>query len=114
MFGETSVHTEFRLEGAEEIRRNDLFTLHDLVELDFQHWYRDRVLARGLDKKAIGASLRQLEGKDPASDRQCQKDFEKEFRGERAKAHMVYHHESKGLRDGLVECSAKWLDGPVR
>lgn len=113
IFGETSVHTEFLLKGAEEIRRNGLFTLVDLVELDFPRWYRDRVRACGLDKKAIGAALRRGQSKDAASDRQCQKDSEREFRAGRAKAHMLHHYESRGLRDGLVKCSDKWLDGPV-
>lgn len=36
MFGETSVHTEFVLKGAEAIRRSDLVTLEDLVELDLR------------------------------------------------------------------------------
>jgi len=114
LFGETSVHTEYVLKGAEEMRRNGLLTLQDLVELDYRQWYGERVWARRLDKKAIGASLRRWEGKEPASDRQCQKDFERVFGGERAKAHMVYHHENKEFRDGLVRCSDGGLDGPVR
>lgn len=113
MFGETSVHTEFLLKGAEEIRRNGLFTLRDLVDLDLVLWYRDRVKVRALDKKAIGASLRSWEGKEPASDRQCQKDFERVFGTARAKAQQVYHHPSKVLRNGLVCCSDRWLDGQV-
>lgn len=113
-FGESSVHTEFIVKGAQEIRRHDLFTLHDLLELDYTRWYGHRVWACRLDKQAIGAALRQWEGKDPAKDRQCQKDFDRVFAGEKAKAHMVYHHESRALRVGLFNCPDKWLNGPAR
>jgi hypothetical protein len=114
VFGENSVHTEFLLKGAEEMRRNGLFTLQDLVDLDFRSWYAERVLVRSLDKKAIGAALRRCEAKEAGSDRQCQQDFERVFGAERAMAHRVYHHDEGGLRDGLVKCPDKWLDGPVR
>jgi hypothetical protein len=114
VFGETSVHTECLLKGAEEMRRNGLFTLQDLVDLDARRWYGERVLARGLDKKAIGAALRALEGKEPAKDRQCQQDFERVFGGARARAHAVYHPSKGPVREGLVECPDKWLEGPVR
>jgi hypothetical protein len=113
-FGESSVHTEFIVKGAQEIRRHDLYTLHDLVALDYRRWYGQRVWACGLDKTAIGAAWRQLTGKDPAQVRQCQKDCDRVFAGERAKAHMVYHYESKSLRDCLVKCHDHWLTGPVR
>lgn len=113
-FGQSSVHTEFIVKRAQKIRQHGLYTLHDLLALDYPRWYGQRVSARRLDKKAIGAALRRSEGKDPAKDRQCQKDFDRVFAGERAKAHMVYHHESRALCVGLFNCPDKWLNGPAR
>ena len=113
-FGASSVHTEFIVKGAQEIRRHGLYTLHDLLELDYTRWYGHRVWACSLDKQAIGAALRSLEGKDPAGVRQCQKDCDRVFAGEKAKAHLVYHHASKGLRGGLIQCRDHWLAGLPR
>ncbi len=113
-FGASSVHTEFIVKGAQEIRRHDLYTLPDLVKLNYPRWYGHRVWARSLNKQAIGAALRRLEGKDPAEARQCQKDCDRVFAGEKAKAHQIYHHVSKDLRGGLIPCPGHLLTGLPR
>lgn len=113
-FGESSVHTEFIVKGAQEIRRHGLYTLPDLLVLDYPRWYGHRVWARSLHKTAIGAALRRVEGQDPAEARQCQKDCDRVFAGEKAKAHQIYHHASEALRAGLIPCPDHWLTGLPR
>ncbi len=125
-FGSTSVHTEFRFDGAEEIRKIGVWTIQDLADKNLPGWYKDNIGAYSVNKTEIGATIRKIEGKCEAKPNQRQKDFNRKFGPHRAVAHAVYHNivevqnskkkyrNKQKLQKGLIDCGPKWLSGPTQ
>ncbi len=77
VFGKTSFHSEFRLEGVDAVRSYGIWTLHDLVYLDYQEWYKEHVKVFRVNKTDAGATYMRINNMPDAGSRQNQKDFRK-------------------------------------
>ncbi|EIC19488.1 hypothetical protein [Thiorhodovibrio frisius] len=111
--GSPACHTEFRLNGSEQISRDGINCLSDLVNFKFWDWYRERMYFMQANRTKAGRLLRKERGLSEASSQQNSVDFCKEFSKKRFLSHTIYHWRKdeksrRGLKDSLQTWKTPW------
>lgn len=89
--GLPALHTEIRFNKVENIEKQGLEVISDLVGLDYLKIYKDHVSIRNVVRKKVGEDIGRKRGSYRVSPVQNHKDFERVFGKEEFLAHTVFH-----------------------